>query len=353
MPPPLPSAGYVQLNLEGGLALNISIAVIRSCCTRPLLYLQYVGWCILKAIGELQDSEGNAVDLDTEDIDEEMIYNYQTDTGLEHAIDPEVIRLHSSVATTKTDIRANFKQLLSERDGNCIWTNEELPDGTHLIPFARGDEWLQRIVENRFHEGDDEEDLTDIHINDIRNGVLGSRTIHGLFDRRDVAVLKTPNPILQCHHIPAMHQRELPEGASYPQGSRYTLQWLTTGYNVTTRSRYPHNSDAAFIDHSLPKPSELILHYMYGAAMLQQFGLGGYEELLLTRAGVPRPEPPPRVPTPPTRTVGDRSRTIAKLEQARQRQGGGGGNNKAGRVWTARWKTQRSLWIKNPSTQKG
>ncbi|GJJ13797.1 hypothetical protein Clacol_008054 [Clathrus columnatus] len=265
MPSSLPSAGYVQLNLEGSLTLNISIIVIRSCCTRPFLYLRYVGWCILGAIGELQDSEGNAVDLDTEDIDEETIYNYQTDTGLEHAIDPEVTRLHSSVATTKTDVRINFKQLLSERDGNCVWTNADVSDGMHLIPFARGDEWLQRIVENRFHEGDDEEDLADIQINDIRNGILGNSIIHELFDRRDVAVLKTPNPIIQCQHIPAMHQRELPEDVSYPQGSRF----------------------------------------------------------LLTRAGVPRPEPPPKVSTGLTRKVGDRNKTIEKLERARQARDGG------------------------------
>ena len=57
-----------------------------------------------------------------------------------HAVDPEVIRMHSQVRT-ETGTRQNFRQTLISRDGNrCVWTGVLDAVGMHIIPWSKGDE---------------------------------------------------------------------------------------------------------------------------------------------------------------------------------------------------------------------
>jgi hypothetical protein len=78
-----------------------------------------------------------------------------------------------------------------------------------------------------------------------------------------------------------------------------------------------------------PKPSDLLLHYNYGAAAVKLWGRG--TEVLQNHANPPRPPVPVPAPTGPSRTIHDRGAVIRKLRAARRDAGGAGaGNSTAG-----------------------
>jgi hypothetical protein len=119
----------------------------------------------------------------------------------------------------------------------------------------------------------------------------------------------------------------MPENVCYPSRGRYTLQWLVIP-GVFEGHTVPNNSDAAFKKHSgRPKPSELLLHYNYGAAAVKCWGHG--TEVLQNRAK-PRPTVPVPAPMGPSKTAHNRSIAIRKREAARAADDGGAGNAAAG-----------------------
>jgi hypothetical protein len=176
-------------------------------------------------------------------------------------------------------------------------------------------------------------------IDDIRNGVFANVLIRRGFDQRVAVILKvchticlrsrplsdlyvttdpqSPNHILETGDIPSRHERTRLMDVGYPPGSRYTFQWLYSGEsrkNVT--SMVPNNIDAAFRENTeKPKPSDLLLHYNYGAAAIKCWGRG--TEVLENRANPPRPSV---LPTKPSRTT-----AIGELEEARNPDGAGAG----------------------------
>jgi len=95
----------------------------------------------------------------------------------------------------------------------------------------------------------------------------------------------------------------------------------------------PRNSDAAFkIRTRVSKPSDLLLHYNYGAAAIKMWGHG--KEVLQKHAKPPCPPLPKPVEMGPSRTTHDRKSTIQKHERNVKR--GGGGNATAGPSRTTR-----------------
>jgi len=128
---------------------------------------------------------------------------------------------------------------------------------------------------------------------------------------------QTPNHILDTTDVPPRHDQAdmLPTTVRYPTMERYTLQWLVTPVGFL-RTMVPNNMDAAFkINTTRPKPSDLLLHYNYGAAAVKWWGHG--LELLKKRAKPPRPSKPVPALVGAPKTTHDRSIAIAKPEQAR------------------------------------
>jgi hypothetical protein len=83
----------------------------------------------------------------------------------------------------------------------------------------------------------------------------------------------------------------------------------------------PNNIDAALRKNTeKPKPSDLLLHYDYGAAAIECWGRG--TEVLENRANPPRPSVPP---TGPSGTTHDSDAAINKLAEARIPDGAGAG----------------------------
>jgi hypothetical protein len=119
----------------------------------------------------------------------------------------------------------------------------------------------------------------------------------------------------------------MPEGVCYLVHSCYTLQWLVSRGKVT--SMVPNNSDAAFKKRTRKqKPSDLLLHYNYGAAAIKCWGHG--MEVLQNCANPPHPLVPVPAPTGPLRTTHDRSAAIHKHNEAWAADGAGAGNSTAG-----------------------
>ena len=63
---------------------------------------------------------------------------------------------------------------------------------------------------------------------------------------------------------------QLNPGTEYPDGSRYTLQWTVPSLNPADYLSIPKNADVRFVTGtSIPKPSDLLLHYNFSAAVIK------------------------------------------------------------------------------------
>ena len=115
---------------------------------------------------------------------------------------------------------------------------------------------------------------------------------------------------------------------TYPTGIRYTLQWLKP-QNEVASAMTPNNSDATFRRNTrLAKPSDILLHYTYGAAAIKCWGKG--TGVLQGREGIPRPSESDPAGAGPSRTKHDRTVVRRKLEKHRNRGGGKGSAAGAG-----------------------
>ena len=114
---------------------------------------------------------------------------------------------------------------------------------------------------------------------------------------------------------------ELDASVTYPKGVRYSLQWLATP-SVMMSLVTPNNLDATFKKQTRkPKPSDLLLHYNYGAAAVKRWGHGG--NLFATYENPARPKVPESMRL--SKALHDRSIAIQKWEATQ-------GANEAGAI---------------------
>ncbi|KAJ7689119.1 hypothetical protein B0H17DRAFT_1067041 [Mycena rosella] len=308
-----PAAYCLHLDPQlGGLYLDVPVLAAASLCLYPVKYLRYLGYCILGVDGTIATDDFDGAELLDNDAINAGSYYFVREGGadvLDHAVDPEALTYSHASQTTNT------RDLLATRDQYCVFTAmaAECCQGTHIVPFSKGDAWLKQIVDSRIPEdGEIVSDLTSI--NEIRNGMLVSNTLHPLVDKKKLVVLKTPNRILACGDVPPPSNANqiLPDSVKYSTSPRYTLQWLNG--DPYLQSIFTNNKDAAFKKHVRKStlPSPLLLHYNYGVAALKWWG-NGPEYLITARM---RPAPPIVAPLGPSRNKDDRSITT-KLEEAR------------------------------------
>ena len=146
--------------------------------------------------------------------------------------------------------------------------------------------------------------------------------------------IQTPNSILNINDIPPSPNRPfgpLQPDVEYPEGSRYSAQWLSP--SGTLQDLLPNNTDAAFGEASAAsKPAALLLHYNYGAAAVKLWGHNTH--ILGNHAKKSRPPKPTPIPIGPPKTVHDRTLTIEKRrlaaeEEAKKTRAGEGRKRKA------------------------
>ncbi|KIM36072.1 hypothetical protein M413DRAFT_14175 [Hebeloma cylindrosporum] len=281
MPAIVVPAGHVALVLleEGASSFYLEIPMdkIISLCLKPRKYLLFLGTCVLGVPGRLARVRGGPrINTDEVDLDERGIYYYVAAGGIvpAAAIDPDVIKVttNSEVSSEPGTCSPSFRNQLEERDFGCLWS-------ALRGEFVQGSEWFRLIVESRPCHDEDVKTLDDV--DDVRNGFLGNHLLYSVFEPREVVVLKTPNRILTTDDVPPRHHRALSENVEYPpDGSRFTLQWLVDpGKAVMETNTAPNNCDAAFRKCTIgtgsavkPKPSDLLLHYNYGAAVVKNWG---------------------------------------------------------------------------------
>src|SRR5260370_31276515 len=124
--------------------------------------------------------------------------------------------------------------------------------------------------------------------------------------------MQTPNKVLNVEDVPSRH-RTPQNGIEYPACEQFTIQYLEDFPSAPV----DNNSCAAFKrGTNLPKPSALLLHYMYGSAVLQQWGQ--QKHYLVTRNNLPRPSVPQQnQPNGPPRRKHNRSDTIRKFDKSK------------------------------------
>ncbi|EJC99404.1 uncharacterized protein FOMMEDRAFT_148664, partial [Fomitiporia mediterranea MF3/22] len=100
----------------------------------------------------------------------------------------------SSTSTRSRVIPEDLKEFY----GGCPFTQEppDQCDVCHLIPFAKGDDYLHRLLASR---GDPNNTMT---INDYQNQIVTDVRLHRAFDRKNNAFLKTPNRFLKTSEVP-------------------------------------------------------------------------------------------------------------------------------------------------------
>ena len=83
---------------------------------------------------------------------------------------------------------------------------------------------------------------------------------------------------------------QLYPGTEYPDGSRYTLQWIVPSPSPVDNMSAPNNADARFVTSTrISKPSDLLLHYNFGAAAVKYWCRN--QSTLVKRPNIPRPKP--------------------------------------------------------------
>lgn len=167
---PVIEVGHVRLILLHDETLHstwISLWIPSDLCVQNLKYLRFLGSCILGVDGVLAyEPDGDEVDTDGNLSEHEIYYCNAEDEGtfpltiplllyaqntyderfvnedLAHAVDLEVIRDRSHVASETTSTRNNFRKNLLERDPTCVWLgrSSRLCSGMHIIPHKRGSE---------------------------------------------------------------------------------------------------------------------------------------------------------------------------------------------------------------------
>ena len=71
---------------------------------------------------------------------------YLFNEDLKRVVDLEVIKTRTNVPSETSRTREDFRALLLERDGYCVWSGYTYGAGMHIIPFKRGSDVRSLII---------------------------------------------------------------------------------------------------------------------------------------------------------------------------------------------------------------
>ncbi|KAE9400438.1 hypothetical protein BT96DRAFT_975309 [Gymnopus androsaceus JB14] len=283
-----PPTGHIWLFIESvptdpdALYLEIPLYRIRANCLKPAKYLRFIAYTVTALDGSITLAPQNQLVADDSQLEDQAVYIFNPaiiiDKTARAALraDQEIVLPRSQWGGSQSNRNIEFVNGIYSRDAVSVfklknhWGNTQ---AIHTIPFARGDQWLQQLIDERpGFEGD--EGVIDMEsIDDIRNGFCGDKEFHGSFDRNEVGVIKTPNHILAIDEIPSAPTRTLAAHTSYPPNLRYTYQYLHDPDGKVESDYGPNNVDGAFQNSTTkPFPSPFLLHCRFGAAALYNWG---------------------------------------------------------------------------------
>ncbi|KAH8981838.1 hypothetical protein EDB83DRAFT_2629735 [Lactarius deliciosus] len=196
----------------------------------------------------------------------------------------------------------DFRDKIIARDGSaCVVTRHPgvYCDAAHLVPWNKGDEYIQRVVKDRspcYHQRGTLPSISGI--DDVQNGVLLAKSVHSMLAQGAVAFLRTPNYGLDPTDISrvnlgqartahfTLQQLKVPEDYSPATAAALGVMVNTVPVPAFTFFAVGSNLDALFqgtsnengtseqgTENSLPP--HIILDYMYGVAAYKQWGRQG------------------------------------------------------------------------------
>ncbi|KAJ7893602.1 hypothetical protein B0H14DRAFT_2684349 [Mycena olivaceomarginata] len=249
---------YMRVDGIWTMFLEIPVLEALRLATRPLKWLRYMGWCIHGQPGQLAaTSDGSQVDEDP-GLGGFLQCYYYVSSFPPRFIDVNAIDDRTSDASDLTQRRADFRDEVISRDGNCIITGDAPLNcmACHILPHAKGDSYMRSLMDFRGIVGP----ARVVEIGDVRNGILLCNGLH-----RPFGAGETPNLYLATDDIPTNFA-----GPQPPR--RLTIQHVFTPPGVVTTARLaPHNDDA-WLDVSPQAPSADILHFFYACAVLRRWG---------------------------------------------------------------------------------
>lgn len=269
----------ILLNFHGYQVpfLSIPLSDVQRLSIHPFKWLRFVMFSICGAVGDLSATpDGPPVNYDSISL-ADIIYFY-TPSGDCIFVDYEGLN-DRETSTEQTHRGLHFRRDVRQRDGCCIITQERAEDcdAAHLIPRSKGDEYIQRVVQDRSPLYGHTSIPSISGIDAIENGVFLSKLLHSKFGRGDVAFLMTPNFVSELDPTDIHRFEQGSTGTDY-----YTLQQLKkpdTNNPVLMATlkaagsldpfiafRCGAHVDALFQGTGSSLPPAVIVDYMYGVA---------------------------------------------------------------------------------------
>jgi len=253
-------------------ALSIPVDTCQRFAVYPLTWLRYVGYTIYGSEGHISTSpDGPEVEYYQADIPLDTYYYVSQESFL---LDPNGMDDRTSDSSVVSIGWGNFRERVRHRDGNCVMTGPSYAEACHIIPHAKGHQYMVNLVNHR-HEQlypllDD--------INDTRNGILLSPLLHHSFGASETAFLHTPNFAMTVNDVDLVMQptANLVGFAVQPSVAniRLTFQHFNTNDPVVAIVA-PHNSDARVLD-SDEWPPPIIFDVAYGCAAIKAWGVSDF-----------------------------------------------------------------------------
>ncbi|KAH9042299.1 hypothetical protein EDB84DRAFT_1576695 [Lactarius hengduanensis] len=278
----------IYLNIDGSplFLLTIPNTEAERLSIHPLKWIRYVMFSICGAFGDLSSSpapDGPSVNYDSTSL-AGLIDLYYNPSGSCIFVDYNCF-VERATTTDGTSRRHNFRDEVIKRDGeSCIITGQsaDICDAAHIIPRCKSDEYLSKVVEDRWVLYDPRPPPID-GVNDIQNGVLLKADLHRFLSKGYVALLKTPNYGLDptdirrfergptdTAHI-TLHQLMKPDS-----DDPVMLEDLTHSGTLHPHAAFVFGAhvDALFNGTDrllLPLPHDIVLDYMYGVAAYKRW----------------------------------------------------------------------------------
>ncbi|KAH9051000.1 hypothetical protein EDB83DRAFT_2226619, partial [Lactarius deliciosus] len=186
----------ICLNIHGSQVLFLSIPLedVQRLSIHPFKWMRFVMFSICGVRGELSAiPDGPTVDYNTTEL-VDATYYYKP-LGDFIFVDLHGLNDQKTSTTEQTKCSSDFRMKVMARDKSCVITQEPLDDcdAAHLIPQSKGDDYIQKIIEERSPLYGHTTTISGIDA--IENGVFLGKTTHSKFGRGDIAFLKTPNVI--------------------------------------------------------------------------------------------------------------------------------------------------------------
>ncbi|KAH9046785.1 hypothetical protein EDB84DRAFT_601098 [Lactarius hengduanensis] len=291
---------YLNVDKSTFLFLSIPDSDVQRLSIYPFKWLRFVTFSVCGARGCLSTTpDGPPINYDSASLNG-ITDLYYTPLGDCIFVDYQGSN-DQATSTVPTDCPNDFRDNVIARDGSaCVVTRDPALccDAAHLIPWCKGDQYIQKVFEVRsscYHRGS----LPSISgIDDVRNGVFLTKTVHSMLAYGMVAFLRTPNYGLEPTDIPridlgqartdylTLQHLEVPENYNPAIATTFEIMANTSPVPPFASFAARLNVDALFQGTGNENgtceqgtgnllPPHIILDYMYGAAAYKKWGRQG------------------------------------------------------------------------------